>query len=89
MQAAEIEDAYLCATPFGAVWARFPEDSNGVTLEGGPDAVAFVTREVEASTDIDGISLTLDRLEPSDLMEFCCRPGGLMVAPPFTDPADA
>lgn len=77
-------DAFVCFTPYGAVDATFPEDERGVSLDGQPDAIEYVEREIRASTNIDGISLTTERLAPTDLLHFCQRPDGLLViAPPW------
>lgn len=77
-------DAFLILTPFGSVIAVFPEDAPGVSLDGPVDAVAFVERVINTSTDIDGISLSVATLNPSDLLEFC-RADGFKVFPPPED----
>lgn len=77
------DDVFTCFTPYGCVDATFPDDARGVVLDGDEDSVDYVDREIRASTNIDGISLTPERLSPSDLVNFCQRPSGLMVLPPF------
>lgn len=76
------DDVFTCFTPYGYVEATFPEDDRGVILDGDDGAVEYVDREIRASTNIDGISLTPERLNPSDLVNFCQRPSGLLVIPP-------
>lgn len=76
------DDVFTCFTPYGCVDATFPEEERGVVLVGEDDAVDYVDREIRASTNIDGISLTPERLSPADLVNFCQRSSGLMVMPP-------
>jgi len=80
-----LDDAYICLTPFGVVVAEFPEDDPGVDLHGNDDAVAFVRRAIESSTNIDGISLTTDAIEPDDLVSFCRVDGLTVIEPPRLD----
>jgi hypothetical protein len=79
------EDAWACLTPFGVAMATFPEDSRGIALSGSADAVSFVEWAISQSTDIDGISLSVERIEPGDLEQFC-RVDGLTVLPPWAPP---
>lgn len=82
-------DLYLCITPYGVVQATFPPGSCGVDLQGPSEAVAMLRREIEGSTDMDGMSLGLESLEPDQLMMFCQRPGRpMLVIPPFLDESD-
>lgn len=76
------DDVFTCFTPYGSVEATFPDEARGAVLVGEADAVDYVDREIRASTNIDGISLTPERLNPQDLVNFCQRPSGLMVVPP-------
>jgi hypothetical protein len=75
-------DAITCLTPFGSVQIDFPEGQPGAVIFGNEDASAFAERVIESCTDIDGMSLSLQAIEPGDLIEFC-RAEGFVVLPPF------
>lgn len=80
------DDIFHCFTPYGCVEATFPDESPGVVLAGDAEALEYVDREIRASTNIDGISLTPDLMEPCDLVNYCQRASGLLVlAPPWFD----
>lgn len=75
-------DVYRTLTPFGTVDALFGE-APGVTLQGPDDAVEHVKRVMRQSCDSQGMTMTVDGVEPRDYFYFCQPEGsGIMIIPP-------
>lgn len=81
------DDSYTVLTPFGVVRATFPDDV-GIVLDGSPDAVAAVRREIVGSVGPIGITLDPESLAEEDFEAFCQGPGKLIrIVPPLRPPA--
>jgi hypothetical protein len=82
MNDATTPDNYLTATPFGMVDALFGE-APGCELRGPADAVAHIKRVMVGCTNADGMSMSVETVEPADYFNFCQPEGcGILIVEP-------
>lgn len=78
-------DRYTAFTPSGPVEIDFPEDG-GCIMEGDDDAVAYLCDFIEKNTNGRGMLMSVDTLEPVDLVNFCQpKSSGITILEPLNE----